>query len=293
MPSTPSLPEGTFQTNPTFQRPFHSSFKRDGLGVGLRLEHDNYLRTARPELDYFEIISENFLGSSAFARQRLDRIRSDYPVILHGVGLNLLGHEPLSERYLDDLARLADLVDAPFVTDHLCWTSAENVCHHELLPVPFRADLVDYAASRAAYVQKRLGRPFGLENLSSYVKFTTSTMAEWEFFRQVAEQADCGVLLDINNVFVSSQNHGFSAETFVDQMDFSRVLQVHLAGHEVQDDGLRIDTHDAPVANEVWDLYRYAWRRGGPFPTLLEWDARIPPFETVLAELKRALEARA
>jgi len=265
---------------------------RDALGLGLRLPHHAQLVTDWPEVGFFEAISENFLGPAPGPRRRLEQIRSRYPVVLHGVGLNLLGHAPLDEAYLDALCRLADAVDAPFVTDHLCWTGAHGVSHHDLLPTPFVPELVEWAAERAAYVQARLGRPFGLENLSSYVTFEESTLTEWDFYAEVIQRAGCGALLDLNNLYVSSQNHGFDPDAYLSAIDFSRVLQVHLAGHTLRADGLFLDTHDHPVAPPVWALYARAWKLGGPFPTLLEWDARIPPLPEVLSELDRAREVR-
>ncbi|HUB08742.1 MAG TPA: DUF692 domain-containing protein [Myxococcales bacterium] len=270
-----------------------SALPRDALGVGLRLPHHPYLLEHWPEIGYLEIISENFLGDARPPRQKLARLAARYPIVLHGVGLNLLGHAPLDEAYLDSLCRLADDVDAPFVTDHLCWTGAHGVSHHDLLPTPYLPELVEWTAERAAHVQRRLGRPFGIENLSSYVAFRSSTFTEWEFYAEVLRRSGCWALLDVNNIYVSSQNHGFDPDAYLAAIDFSRVLQVHLAGHTIQPDGLRIDTHDHPVAAEVWALYARAWKLGGPFPTLLEWDAHIPPLPDVLAELEKAKQVRA
>lgn len=266
---------------------------RTALGVGLRPVHYASLFAEWPALDYFEIISENFLAPTPLALARLDRVRERYPIVLHGIGLNLLGHAPLDEAYLDAVARLADRVDAPFVTDHLCWTGAHGVSHHDLLPTPYTDDLVDLAATRARRVQERLGRPFGLENLSSYVTFEASTMSEAEFYARVVTEAGCGYMLDLNNIYVSSVNHGFDPHAYVDALDLSNVQQVHLAGHTRQPDGLVVDTHDQAVCDEVWELYAYAWRRGGPFPTLIEWDAKIPPLAELLATVDRAREVRA
>jgi uncharacterized protein (UPF0276 family) len=264
----------------------------EALGVGLRVPHYRYVFEHEPDVDYFELISENFLGPASTPRARLERVRKRYPVVLHGVGLNLLGHAPLDEDYLDRLSRLADLVEAPFVTDHLCWTGAHGVTHHDLLPTPYTMDLVELAAERAEYVQRRLGRPFGIENLSSYVSFGRSTMTEWEFYSEVVRASGCWSMLDVNNVYVSSQNHGFDPDAYLAAIDFSRVLQVHLAGHTREPSGTIVDTHDQPVASAVWALYARAWKLGGPFPTLLEWDARIPPMPEVLAEIAKAKEAR-
>lgn len=273
----------------TREKSSRQPLKRNALGLGLRVPHYAHLFEHWPsEVDYFEIISENFLEVGTPARDKLARIRDRYPIVLHGVGLNLLGHAPLDERYLDQLCALAEYVDTPFVTDHLCWTGAHGIVHHDLLPTPYVAELADMAAERARDVQRRLGRPFGLENLSSYVTFPASTMTEWDFYTSVVTAAECSFMLDINNVYVSSVNHRFDAETYLRSIDYDRVLQVHIAGHTRQRDALIIDTHDHPVCAEVWDLYQLAWTLGGGFPTLLEWDDRIPPMPEAIAELKKA-----
>ncbi len=266
---------------------------RDALGLGLRPAHYPYLFEHWPAVGYFEVISENFLSPAPVPRARLDAVRARYPVVLHGVGLNLLGQAPLDEDYLDDLCRLADHLEAPFVTDHLCWTGAPGLSHHDLLPVPYDPSLVALAAERAAYVQTRLGRPFGIENLSSYVTHRRSTLTEWDFYAEVVRSAGCWFMLDVNNVYVSGQNHGFDPDDYLRAVDFTRVLQVHIAGHSREPDGTLVDTHDHPVPDAVWALYTRAWSLGGPFPTLLEWDDRIPPMPEVLAELARAREVRA
>ena len=270
-----------------------SALKPDALGLGLRVPHYGYLFSHWPEVDYFEVISENFFGSAAPPARNLARVCSRYPVVLHGVGLNLLGHAPLDERHLDDLCRLADRVGAPFVSEHLCWSGAHGVTHHDLLPMPYTETLVEFAAERAYAVQRRLDRPFGLENLSSYVEFRESTLSEAEFYTRVVREAGCHFMLDINNIYVSSVNHGFDAVEYLLAIDFSRVLQVHIAGHTREPNGTIVDTHDQPVCSEVWALYQTAWQLGGPFPTLLEWDARIPSMPDTLAELFRARTVRA
>ncbi|MES1171606.1 MAG: DUF692 domain-containing protein [Bacteroidota bacterium] len=266
--------------------------RRDALGVGLRPSFYPEIAAADPVADYFEIITENYLHPGSPPARALERIQARFPIVLHGVTLNLLGHAPLDGAYVGDVAALAERVRAPFVTDHLCWTGAHGVNHHDLLPTPYVPELVDLAAARARQVQAAVGRPFGIENLSTYAAFRRSSMTEWEFYGEVVRQSGCWFMLDINNVFVSSVNHAFDPKEYLRSIDYSRVLQVHLAGHTVEPDGTIIDTHDKPVADAVWDLYRYAWSIGGPFPTLVEWDADLPPLSDVLRELERAREAR-
>ncbi|MFY7927330.1 MAG: DUF692 domain-containing protein [Oligoflexus sp.] len=261
---------------------------RRSLGLGLRIPHYRDLLERDVELDYLEIISENFMGDAAIPRSVLRRFREKFPIVLHGVGLNLLGVDPLDEDYLHRLCRLADLVDAPFVSDHLCWTAHAGHHHHDLLPTPFTSDLIGYAAERAAFVQERLGRPFGLENLSSYTAFPRSEMSEWDFYPAVVKAAGCFYMLDVNNIYVSAHNQEFKPDLYLDRIEWSRVLQVHVAGHRRLDHGLLLDTHDQAVRPEVWELYAQAWRLGGPFPTLLEWDDHIPSLDLALAELSLA-----
>jgi uncharacterized protein (UPF0276 family) len=239
------------------------------------------------------VISENFLGTSELPPRRLRRVAERYPVVAHGISLNLMGAEPLD---LDYLARLKDLVHEhaiPWATDHLCWTASREVHHHDLLPAPYSRDLVPYVADRAAFVQDFLGVPFGIENLSAYVGFARDEMPEWEFYRAVVDQADCWFMLDINNVYVSSVNQRFDPREYLDAIRWDRVIQTHLAGHQVLSPTLLHDTHDREVSDPVWELYGDAWRRGGPFPTLVEWDADIPPLDVVLAQLEIARTVRA
>lgn len=281
-----TVPDSDAREPPTSGRA--APLARTALGLGLRLAHYTFLFEHWPALDYLEIISENFLGDALPPRKNLERLKARYPIVLHGVGLNLLGHAPLDESYLDRLCRLADWVDAPFVSDHLCWSGAHGINHHDLLPTPYIPELVELAAERAAYVQRRLGRPFGLENLSSYVEFAASTMTEWEFYTSVVQAADCRYMLDLNNIYVSSINHGFAAQDYLAAIDFARVLQVHIAGHSTLPNGSLIDTHDHPVADAVWSLYHAARTEHGPFPTLLEWDEHIPAFPVLQQELDKA-----
>ncbi len=265
---------------------------RDALGVGLRIPHYEHVLHVKPVVDYFELLSDNYLRPNTPPRDYAERVAAHYPMALHGVGLNLLGHEPIDEAYLDAIKALADVFDVPFVSDHLCWSRAQAMNHHDLLPTPFTEAIADYAIERAAYVQRRLGRPLALENLSSYVAFRQSTMPEWDFYTRVVERAGVSFMLDINNIYVSSRNHDFDPRRYVDAIDFSRVAQTHLAGHQVSTEGVIVDTHDRPVVEPVWELYAYAWKQGGPFPTLLEWDDAIPTFDVMLAELHKAKAVR-
>lgn len=269
------------------------SLPSTSVGLGLRPVHyaDACGDLART-VDYYEVIADNFLGDAETPRGWLERLRRDKPIVLHGVGLNLLGHEPLDETYLARLRDLADWLEAPYVTDHLCWTGSHGLRHHDLLPLPHTEDLVVMAAARARHVQERLRRPFGLENLSSYISFRTSTLSEWDFYSRVVAESGCYAMLDINNVYVSCHNHGWDAIQYLSGVNFDRVLQVHLAGHEELASGGLVDTHNRAVSSPVWDLYRYVWEAHGPFPTLLEWDDSIPSFETLVTELNRAKVVR-
>lgn len=265
---------------------------RDALGLGLRPVHYAALREGNPEVDFFEIISENYLGASDLPRMHLNEIAAHHPLIAHGVSLNLLGSDPLNDDYLRRLRAFIEKYDIPFATDHLCWTASEGTSHHDLLPVPSSGEIVEWAVHRIRLAKKALGVPFGIENVSTYLRHVRDDLAEWEFLARIAERADCGILLDINNIYVSSINHGFDPEAYLAAMPWDRVFYVHVAGHQVRPDGLRHDTHDRRVEDTVWALYAQAWRRGGPFPTVLEWDDHIPPLDQATAELKRALAVR-
>ena len=261
----------------------------DALGLGLRVPHYAALWSRpTPGVDFFEVISENFLGPSAPARANLRRAAERAPVVLHGVGLNLLGSDPLDRDYLRALRRLADEVDAPWVTDHLCWTSAHGRLSHDLLPAPMNAATARYAAERARIVQDILERPFGLENLSSVVALRDDPLGEAEFYAEVVGRAGVWFMLDVNNIVVSARNHGLDPHAYLDAIDGDRILQVHVAGHRVLPTGPVVDTHDEPVPDEVWALYARAWSQLGPFPTLLEWDDKIPAYDLCVAEVGKA-----
>ena len=265
---------------------------RDALGVGLRPVHYREAFDDPSGVDFFEVIAENFLATGPVPESNLERARALRPVTLHGVSLDLCGTDPLDLGHLGQVKELVERIDAPFFTDHLCWTRIGGWNSHDLLPVPFTEAIADHAADRARTVQAALPVPFGIENLSSGVAFSTSTLTEWEFYRRVTGSSGTWLHLDINNVFVSASNHGFDPVEYLEAIDWDRVLYVHLAGHTVRPDGLRIDTHDAPVCPEVWELYRKAWILGGPFPTLLERDDRFPTWSELVEELQQARSVR-
>jgi hypothetical protein len=258
-----------------------------GLGVGLRSVHFRHILEHLPAVDWFEVISENFIDSQGRPRYVLEQIAERYPIVMHGVSLSIGSTDPLNFDYLRKLKRLAGEVKAHWVSDHLCWTGVLGKNTHDLLPVPLNEQTLRHVVERVRIVQDVLERPFVLENPSSYVTFADSTMPEAEFISRMAEEADCGLLLDVNNVYVSSVNHDFDPVEYVRSVPHRRVVQCHLAGHT--DCGTyRIDTHDGEVINPVWELYRLAHELTGGISTLLEWDAKIPPFEVVHAEVLKA-----
>jgi len=262
-----------------------------GHGIGLRPKHYPRILDGQ-RADWFEVISENFMIPGGRPLAVLERVRADTPVVLHGVSLSIGSTDALNLAYLDDLARLIARIEPAWVSDHLCWGSHGRRYAHDLLPLPYTDEAIDHVVGRVRQVQDRLGRRILLENVSSYVAFRHSTMPEWAFISAIAERADCGILLDVNNVFVSAVNHGFRAGDYLAGLPADRIGQIHLAGHSDHGTNL-LDTHDAPVRGEVWDLYRDAVRRFGALPTLVEWDDHVPPIEDVLAEAERARAAEA
>ena len=258
-----------------------------GFGLGLRATHYEAIFETKPALDWFEIISENYMVSGGRPLANLARIRSDYPVAMHGVSLSIGSSDPLNVEYLLDLKKLADRIEPTFISDHLCWTGIAGKNLHDLMPLPYTEEAVAHVADRVHQVQDFLGRQILLENVSSYVAFAQSEMSEWAFLRAIAERADCHILLDINNIFVSAFNHGFEPIEYVMGIPVDCVRQFHLAGHENRGD-IIIDTHDAPVIDPVWDLYAQACKRFGPVSTMIERDDHIPPLDELLLELDRA-----
>ena len=259
----------------------------NGFGLGLRPRHYTELLAGPQPLDWLEIISENYLVAGGKPLYFLDRIRERYPLVMHGVSLSIGSTAPLDLGYLAALRDLARRVRPGWISDHLCWTGVDGVNLHDLLPLPYTAEALRHVAARIRQVQDFLGQRIVIENLSSYLTYRCSQMSEWEFLAALSAEADCDLLLDVNNIYVSSINHGFDARQFLDAVPAARVRQIHLAGHSRQGE-LLIDTHDAPVAPAVWELYRQAVQRLGPVPTMIERDADIPALPQLLAELQQA-----
>lgn len=257
-----------------------------GFGIGLRTGHFADLLARGTRVDWLEAISENFMVRGGRPLQVLERMRRDRPLVLHGVSLSIGGTDPLDDAYLRELRALCDRFEPAWVSDHLCWTSCDAHQMHDLLPLPWREDVLDHLVPRIAQVQDVLGRRLVLENVSSYLAFEDG-MPEWEFVAELARRADCALLLDVNNVHVSAYNHRFDPRRYIDAMPAERVVQIHLAGHT--DHGTHLlDTHDAPIVPAVWDLYRYTIARLGRVSTLVEWDGDVPPLDVVEEEALRA-----
>ena len=265
------------------------SFPFLGYGVGLRPKHYPEILDRWPAVDWFEVISENFLVRGGRPLHVLERVRERYPVVLHGVSLSIGSADPLSHEYLDRLKALVRRIEPAWVSDHLCWTGVGGHTAHDLLPLPYTDDVVAHVAERVHRVQDTLGRRILLENVSTYLEYRHSTMPEWEFLAAVAEAADCGILLDVNNIVVSAFNHGFDPLAYLNGVPPARVHQFHLAGHTDRGTFLH-DTHDHPIAGSVWELYAAAVRRFGRLSTVIERDEHIPPFAELHAEARRAQE---
>jgi uncharacterized protein len=258
-----------------------------GFGLGLRKEHyDEVLRTL-PAVDWFEVISENYLVPGGKPHDYLFRIREHYPMVMHGVSLSIGGAQPLDRNYLQALRQLAKRLQPEWLSDHLCWTADERSNLHDLLPLPYTEDVIRHVAQRVREVQDFLDRRILLENVSSYLTYRTSALTEWEFLAAIAEEADCLILLDVNNIFVSGFNHEFDPLDYLAGIPQQRVAQIHLAGHRDLGD-YRIDTHDEPVIDQVWDVYAAALRRFGRISTMIERDDNIPPLTDLLDELGQA-----
>ncbi len=262
-----------------------------GIGVGLRVPHYRYILDHRPEVDFFEIISENFMVEGGKPVYHLERVMETYRLIQHGVSLSIGGPDEPDRGYLKRLRQLVRKVEPAWLSDHFCWGGAPGSHLHDLLPLPYTWEAVERVARRAREVQDFLEVPFALENTSSYMTFRQSEMTEWQFISEVAERADIGLMFDVNNVYVSAHNHGLSAEEFVDSIDPDRIVQIHLAGHTRLDKYI-IDTHRGPIIEPVWELYRRTIRRAGSVSTLIEWDDAIPVFPELRREAERARRVR-
>jgi uncharacterized protein (UPF0276 family) len=261
-----------------------------GYGIGLRTVHFGEILSSGPEVEFFEVLSENFLDTGGRPARVLERVAERYPVVMHGVSLSIGSVDPLDRVYLAKLKRLADRTRARWVSDHLCWTGVAGRNTHDLLPMPLNEETLRHVARRVRTVSEILERPLFLENPSTYLELESSTMGEAEFLARLCAEADCGLLLDVNNVYVSSVNHGFDARAYIDAIPADRVAQYHLAGHTDKGTHL-LDTHSTFVKDDVWDLYAHAVRRTGAQATLVEWDESIPALEVVLGEARKARSA--
>lgn len=260
-----------------------------GLGVGLRHQHYEYLLKQDPQVDWFEIISENYMDNFGYARHILERIRSMRPMVMHGVSLSIGSTDVLNKRYLEQLKALADWLQPEWISDHLCWTGVADLNTHDLLPMPLTEESLEHVSARVMQVQEFLQRPLVLENPSTYLQFTSSTMPEWEFLSELVKRTGCGLLLDVNNVYVSSTHHDFDPKEYVLNVPHAHIVQLHIAG-PADCGGYLVDTHDNPVPEPVWELYKLAQECTGGVSTLLEWDARIPDYPDLVNELFKAKE---
>ena len=258
-----------------------------GFGLGLRPQHYEEILGGDPNVDWFEVISENYMVPGGQPLKILDRIRARYPIVMHGVSLSIASTAPINESYLADLKALAKRSEPEFISDHLCWTGVHGVNLHDLLPVPYTQEALDHVVSRVHYVQDYLGQAIALENVSSYVQFAHSEMSEWEFIAELTKRTGCWLVFDVNNVFVSAFNHEFDAHEFIAGVPKDRIVQFHLAGHEHNMSHI-IDTHDAIICDEVWDLYRTALKHFGSVSAIIERDDLIPPLAELVEELDQA-----
>ncbi|MGB8683706.1 MAG: DUF692 domain-containing protein [Candidatus Binatus sp.] len=264
-----------------------ADFPMLGYGVGLRRQHYSHVLDTRPKVDWFEVVSENFMVEGGRALEVLEGVRANYPIAMHGVSMSIGSTDPLNLNYLRQLRDLAQSFEPAWISDHLCWTGVGGRNLHDLLPLPYTEEAIRHVTARIRNVQEILERPILIENVSSYLAFADSTMTEWEFISAIADEADCGILLDINNIFVSAFNHRFDANDYIDAVPAERVVQYHLAGHSDHGTYL-LDTHDHPVCDEVWTLYERAARRFGAVSAIVEWDDNIPEFAQLADTADRA-----
>ena len=258
-----------------------------GYGLGLRSKHYQYILDYKPSVDWFEIMTEDYIGVSGRPRHFLDQIRQDYPIVMHGVSLSIGSIDPLNKEYLTQFKQLIKQFEPKWVSDHLCWTGINGLNTHDLLPLPYTEESLKHVIERVKQVQDFLGQQILLENPSTYIEFSDSQLTEWDFMRELAIQADCLILLDVNNIYVSAFNHNFNAEDYLQAIPVERVGQFHLAGHENYESHI-IDTHNQPVADPVWNLFGKAVQRFGDVSTMIERDDNIPEFAELFAELQYA-----
>lgn len=265
----------------------HNSHTNLGIGIGLRVPHYQHILSKKPTVDWFEIISENYMVDGGRPLSILDQILEQYKVVQHGVGLYFGSTDKFDRSQLLKLKKLIKRTNTPFLSDHLCWGSIDGTYTHDLLPLPYTKEAVENTANRIRYIQDFMEIPVCVENVSSYAEFKDSTMTEWEFLAEVVDKADCGILLDVNNIFVSSKNHNFDPLDYIKGVQHERVGQIHIAGHTEYENYI-LDTHSKPVVEGVWKIYAEAIKLCGPTSTLLEWDADIPSFEEVHREALKA-----
>lgn len=271
------------KTNLFSQKPFL------GFGLGLRTEYYQVILSEQPLVDWFEILTENYLVPGGKPLYFLEQIRKNYPMVMHGVSLSIGSTDPLDWNYLKQVKQLAHRIEPAWISDHLCWTGIHGKNTHDLLPIPYTEEAIQHIVTRIQQVQEFFGRQILLENVSSYITYTQSDLTEWEFLREISERADCHLLLDINNIYVSAVNHAFDPLEYLHMIPPERVYQIHLAGHSNIGDYI-IDTHDHDVAPAVWDLYRQALQHIGPVSTMIERDDHFPEFASLLLELNNARE---
>ncbi|WP_299772669.1 DUF692 domain-containing protein [uncultured Pseudoteredinibacter sp.] len=263
-----------------------------GFGLGLRTDHFEEVLQTNPKVDWFEVISENFMVAGGKPRYYLQQVRERYPIVMHGVSMSLGSTDPLDMDYLKRLKSLVDEVQPAWISDHLCWSQLGGVNSHDLLPMPYTEEALKHIVGNIKQAQDFLGRQMLIENVSSYISYRESAMTEWEFYSAVVEEADCLMLLDINNIYVSARNHHFDAEQYLAAINPQRVRQMHLAGHSDYGDYI-IDTHDHPVVDSVWQLYAKAIERFGPVSTMIERDDDIPALSELIEELNQARQISA
>lgn len=269
----------------------HLNNNIEGVGVGLRSKHFSALLEQRPNVPWVEVLTDNYLYTQGILLEKLQSIRRYYPMVLHGVGLSIGSTDAIDFAYLKEVKRLQDTLQATWISDHLCWTHHNNIYAHELLPLPFTAETIEHVVTRIKTVQDFLQQKILIENVSSYLRYQADTLFEAEFLAEIAERADCHILLDVNNIYVNSHNHGFDPQHYFSYLDSARIKQIHLGGYLSQPD-LLIDTHGTPVQPPVWKLYQFALKKLGTIATNIEWDNDIPDWSTLAEQMALAQQAQ-